>query len=184
MTTALEVPVLDAGPYLLRPYRSDDLPLVEQAAADVYIPLVTTVPTPFTEAEGLAFIQRQHTRAADGVGYPMVIAERDGDLPVGAIGLWLDNPEAGRASIGYWVVPAARGRGAAQHALVAISRWALRELGIARVELFVEPWNLASIRTAERAGYAREGLLRSWQEVANLRRDMLVFSMITDDLAQ
>jgi RimJ/RimL family protein N-acetyltransferase len=141
------------------------------------------VPNPFTEASGLAFIQRQHARAADGTGYPLVIAERDGDRPVGAIGLWPENPESGRASIGYWVVPAARGRGAAVHALVAVTGWALRDLGLGRVELFVEPWNLPSIRTAERAGYAREGLLRSWQEVAGLRRDMLVFSTITDDLA-
>lgn len=176
--------MLDAGPYLLRPYRSDDLPLVEQAAADAHIPLITSVPAAFTEATGVAFIERQHARAAEGKGYPMVIAERDGDLPVGAIGLWLENPQAGRASIGYWVVPAARGRGAAQHALVAVTQWALRDLGLGRVELFVEPWNVPSVRTAERAGYAREGLLRSWQEVAGLRRDMLVFSMITDDLRQ
>src|SRR2546430_5896090 len=154
MTTALVVPVIEAGPYLLRPYRSDDLPLVEQAATDTYIPLVTTVPRPFTRDDGLAFIQRQYARAADGVGYPMVIAERESDRAVGAIGLWLDNAEAGRAAIGYWVIPAGRGRGAGCHALVAVTEWALRKLDLARVELFVEPWNLASIRTAERAGYA------------------------------
>jgi RimJ/RimL family protein N-acetyltransferase len=33
-----------------------------------------------------------------------------------------------------------------------------------RIELYVEPWNTGSIKTAERAGYEREGLLRSHQE--------------------
>lgn len=49
---------------------------------------------------------------------------------------------------------------------------------MARLQLFVEPWNVASIRTAERAGFEREGLLRSWREVAGKRRDFLCFSRI------
>ena len=35
--------------------------------------------------------------------------------------------------------------------------WTLPD--VTRVELLVEPWNVASLRTAERAGYVRETLL-------------------------
>jgi MFS family permease len=35
-----------------------------------------------------------------------------------------------------------------------------------RIELYIEPWNAGSVKTAERAGYEREGLLRSHQRSA------------------
>jgi [ribosomal protein S5]-alanine N-acetyltransferase len=178
VTSSLVVPRLAAGPYLLRAFESGDLSLVEEAAADPYIPLVTTVPYPFTHAAGLAFIARQHARAHDGAGYSMVIVDRAGDRAVGSIGLWLRDVAAGRAAVGYWMVPSARGRGAAAHALTAVARWALEDLVIPRVELFVEPDNAASIRTAERSGFVREGVLRRWQEIDGIRRDMVVFSRL------
>ena len=111
----------------------------------------------------------------------MVITDRADGRAVGSIGLWLRDLAAGRAAVGYWVVPSARGRGAAGHALTAVAAWALTDLGIARVELFVEPDNVASVRTAERAGFVREGVLRRWQVIDGARRDMVVFSRLADD---
>ena len=59
--------------------------------------------------------------------------------------------------------------------LKTLTFWALGVLGIPRLELYVEPRNEASIRTAERAGFRQEGLLRSWQEVGGERKDMLMY---------
>ncbi|GAB2831197.1 hypothetical protein GCM10022221_32550 [Actinocorallia aurea] len=63
-------------------------------------------------------------------------------------------------------------------AVEALTAWAWERLGAARVELYIEPWNSASVRTAEKAGFTREGLLRSWGEVGAERRDMLMFARI------
>ncbi|HYZ52968.1 MAG TPA: GNAT family protein, partial [Streptosporangiaceae bacterium] len=63
----------------------------------------------------------------------------------------------------------------------ALAEWAHRELHVPRVELYVEPWNTASIRTAERAGFQREGLLRSWQELGGERKDMFMYSLLPAD---
>jgi RimJ/RimL family protein N-acetyltransferase len=76
----------------------------------------------------------------------------------------------------------ARGRGAAGHALRTLTFWALGVRGIPRLELYVEPWNEACIRTAERAGFRQEGLLRGWQEVGGERKDMLMYSLLPGDL--
>lgn len=46
-----------------------------------------------------------------------------------------------------------------------------------RLQLYIEPSNVGSWRTAERAGYVREGLLRSWEVVGNERRDMFMYGM-------
>jgi len=87
----------------------------------------------------------------------------------------------GRASIGYWVAPSARGRHAAWHALCAVRDWAFARHHIPRLELYVEPWNTPSVRTAEHAGFRREGVLRSWEAVGGERRDMLMFSLLETD---
>ncbi len=50
-----------------------------------------------------------------------------------------------------------------------------------RLELYVEPWNDGSWRAAERVGYRREGLLRSWQSVGHQRRDMYMYSLLPSD---
>ncbi|MFF5976697.1 GNAT family N-acetyltransferase [Streptomyces sp. NPDC012769] len=177
----LEVPELTAsGGLTLRPWRLTDLPLVAEAAKDPYIPLITTVPSPYSEAEGVAFVERQWSRAATGAGYPFVIVSAAG-RPLGTIGLWVRDLPQGRASLGYWLAASARGHGAAASALTAVTAWALDELRVPRLELHVEPWNTASARTAERAGFRREGLLRGWQEVGGERRDMEVYGLLAGD---
>ncbi len=174
----LVVPELDAGRFRLRPFSATDVDVVRQAALDPQIPLITTVPAIFTEDAGLRFIERQRDRASSGAGYSFAIAESATDRAVGQVGLWLRDLDQGRASLGYWVVGPARGRGAAASAVTAVAHWALTELRIPRLELYVEPWNEASARTAERAGFQREGLLRGWQEVGGERRDMWMYSML------
>jgi ribosomal-protein-alanine N-acetyltransferase len=90
--------------------------------------LITTVPVAYSQEAGEAFVRRQWNRASTGGGYPFVIV-RD-DQPIGAIGLWPKDAGQGRASLGYWVVTAARGKGAAASALRAITTWGLSELRI------------------------------------------------------
>ncbi|MGW1769039.1 GNAT family N-acetyltransferase [Streptomyces sp. NPDC002073] len=175
-----DVPRISAGDALvLRPWRLDDLDLVREASTDPYIPLITTVPAVYSYDEGVAFVRRQWDRTVHGTGYPFVIARGHDDRPMGTIGLWVGEVAQGRATLGYWVAGSARGHGAASAALRAVSTWALADLRIPRLQLFVEPWNTASCRTAEDAGFVREGLLRSWQQVGDERRDMFVYSMLT-----
>lgn len=50
-----------------------------------------------------------------------------------------------------------------------------------RVQLFVEPSNEASVRTARGAGYEPEGLLRSYQEIGGRHRDVLVFAAVREN---
>jgi [ribosomal protein S5]-alanine N-acetyltransferase len=159
-----------------------DLDVVREASTDPLIPLITTVPAAFTEDEGRRFIERQWSRAEQGTGYSFAIADAVTDRAVGQVGLWLRNISHGRADVGYWVAGSARGRRAAAFAVRAVAGWAHRELQIPRVELHVEPWNTASIRCAERAGFQREGLLRSWQEVGGERKDMFMYARLSADL--
>jgi ribosomal-protein-alanine N-acetyltransferase len=183
MTVALPPqPTVPAGPYLLRPFRPDDLDLVREASGDPYIPLVTTVPVPYSERAGLAYIQRQLRRPAQGAGYSFAVAEAVTDRAVGQIGVWLRDGAHGRADLGYWVATSSRGRGIAVHALRGLTAWTLSTLDVFRLELYVEPWNTASWRAAERCGYRREGLLRGRQLIGGRRRDLYVYGLLATDL--
>ncbi|SDM05604.1 Acetyltransferase (GNAT) domain-containing protein [Geodermatophilus siccatus] len=78
------------------------------------------------------------------------------DRAPGQLGLWLAREEEGAGTVGYLVVPRGRGGGTAGRALRGVEdlAWSLPRLD--RLELFVEPRNTASTRTAGRAGYRRD----------------------------
>ncbi|MFB7297689.1 GNAT family N-acetyltransferase [Streptomyces rubiginosohelvolus] len=178
----LTVPSMSAGPdFVLRPWEMSDLPLIREASLDPYIPLITTIPAPYSEAAAEAFVRRQWERAATGAGYPFAIVRSRDRRPVGAIGLWLRELPEGRASLGYWLTDLARGQGVARAALRTVTGWALRDLGVPRLQLYIEPWNTASARIAEDIGFRREGLLRGWQQVGDERRDMAVYALLNSD---
>jgi [ribosomal protein S5]-alanine N-acetyltransferase len=178
----LRVPQLRSGPIVLRPFVLADLPLVREAAADPYIPTITSVPPAYSDDEGRAFIERQFERSEGGHGFPFVIAAAaDPEHGIGALGLWLREIESGRASIGYWLTPSARGEHLAGWALRGVVAFAFQTLAIPRLHLFVEPWNVASQRTAEAAGFVREALLRGWERVDDSQRDAFSYALLRQE---
>ena len=95
--------------------------------------------------------------------------------------VWLTLGLDSRATVGYWLLPDARGKGLVAHALVLVSRWGFDQLGVKRIGLLADPRNAASVRVAERAGFQREGVLRSWVDVNGERVDHVSFSLLPAD---
>jgi RimJ/RimL family protein N-acetyltransferase len=180
LTPPLHVPRLAAGPVVLRPYETGDLALVREAANDQSIVSISSLPHPYSDDAGRDFIERQDRRAREGDGFSFVIAGDAVAAPagVGSIGLWLHEIDNGRASVGYWLVARARGRGLGAHAQRALVAFAVAELAIPRLHLFVEPENLASARTAESAGFSREATLRSWERIDGEQRDADCYALL------
>jgi RimJ/RimL family protein N-acetyltransferase len=180
----LVIPVLSSPPVVLRPYSMADIDLVRAASTDPLIPSITSVPRRFSHDAGRSFIQRQWERAGEGDGYSFVICdERSPDEGIGSIGLWLHEIESGRASIGYWIVTAARGHGRAAQALRAVVAFAFEHLAIPRLHLFVEPWNVASSRTALSAGFVREATLRGWERIDGEQHDVDSYALLREEWA-
>jgi [ribosomal protein S5]-alanine N-acetyltransferase len=178
----LRVPELACGAVVLRPYAVSDLALVRQASADPAIPAISSVPRHYTDDLGRAFIERQLWRASEGDGYSFVVAEAaDPTVGIGSLGLWLLEIESGRASVGYWLLEPARRRGLAAEALRGVVAFAFGVLAIPRLHLFTEPWNVASARTAEAAGFRREALLRGWERIDGEQRDVECFALLCQD---
>lgn len=164
------------GSVVLREFTDEDAQLAVELGEDPYIPLIGSLPPFPTGQQALEWARRQRGRLAEGIGLSFVIADAESGKAVGAIGLWLQNLPAGRATAGYSVAPAHRGRGIASSALNALTAFAWTIPALHRVELYIEPWNNSSIHVAEASGYQREGLLRSHQEIGGTRRDMLLYA--------
>jgi RimJ/RimL family protein N-acetyltransferase len=169
------------GSLLLRPWRLEDVPRVAHICSDPEISRWTRVPSPYTEEHAQGWIEQTVRDWDSGEGEAAFAVTKSGEV-VGAIGLRLHEDYAVHGSIGYWVAAEARGRGVATDALRLVSRWGLRDLGLPRVQLVTDPENEASQRVAEKAGFSREGLLRSYLKVPNGRRDVVMFSLLADEL--
>ncbi len=169
------------GPVVLREFSGLDVAMVMEMSTDPYVPLISSLPADASQQEAHAYIDRQRGRLAEGTGFSFAIAEAGADHALGSIGLWLAQLAQGRATAGYFVTPSARGRGIAAAALTALTTFAWTVPGLHRIELHIEPWNTGSIKTAEQAGYQREGLMRGHQEIGGQRRDMLLYAILRDD---
>jgi ribosomal-protein-alanine N-acetyltransferase len=174
-------PPLTDNVVLLRRWARDDLGCVEEATQDPHIPRGTTVPATFTPAEGLAWIERQWSRHDEGTGISQAIADAASNEAVGASVLMARKP--GTVEIGYWLIPRARGRGFGSRAVGLLTRWAVTEAALARVEALVVPDNVASQRVLEKAGFQREGHLRSYLVFERQRADALIYSLLPSDLS-
>ncbi|RCS91438.1 GNAT family N-acetyltransferase [Brevibacterium aurantiacum] len=167
------------GQVLLRAVEARDAAMAQSLSTDPYVPQTGSLPGDATVREALAWVGRQQKRHAEGAGFSFTIARRSDDVAIGHCGLWLKDLDEGRASAGYAVAPSERGRGYAAEALAALTEFAWTVPGLRRVELFIEPWNDGSIRTAERAGYVREeGLQGRHRKVGGERRDMILFASV------
>jgi RimJ/RimL family protein N-acetyltransferase len=164
------------GSVVLRAFTDEDAHLAIELGDDPYIPLIGSLPAHPTAQQALEWIHRSRAAHAEGKGLSFAIADAESDTAVGGIGLWLRDLSAGRATAGYAVSPAHRGCGIATSALKALTAFAWTIPGLYRVELYIEPWNTSSIHVAEAAGYQREGLLRSHQEIGGTRRDLLLYA--------
>jgi RimJ/RimL family protein N-acetyltransferase len=163
----------------LRRFRLDDASAVARACDDPETArFIPGMPTPYTEDDAAVYLRRCARVWLGSEHRPFAIVDAADDEVLGAVEVRLG--EVG--SIGYWVAAGARNRGVATRALTLLSRWALTNAGVERLELTTHPENVASQRVAEKAGFRREGVLRSHVRFRDGRRDSVLFSLLPADL--
>ena len=176
-----EPPELCDGQVLLRRWSYDDLPCIEETSRDPVIPTGTTVPSPFSEEAGRAFVERQWGRLASGEGLVLAMAEAATGTATGMTCL-LHRQQPGVVGVGYFTVASCRRRGSTRTSLSLLSRWALSLTGFVRLEALIQPENEGSIRVVESLGFHREGLLRKYLDLGTTREDVFLYSLIEEDV--
>ncbi len=176
-----------AGEVTLRPWRDTDADALVRRINDPDVALfLDLVPQPYTAEDAREWfaISAEGWRSGSSAMFAIHVDGIDG--AVGGIGVrFLGDLEEGGAEVGYWVGAEARGRGIATTATRAVARWAFGAVPeLARVQLRADVQNVASNRVAEKAGFTREGVLRSQRFNARLGRrvDFVMWSLLREEL--
>lgn len=156
---------LHDGTVRLRTWTAADAAALAAAWADEAVRLHTAVPERRDVAAAEAWIAGEADRRAEGLALDLVISPAgEGAEVLGEVGLGPFDWGRRAAQIGYWVAPAARGRGIATRAVRLLAGWALDPggLALAAVVATVRGGNAASERVLANAGFSllaeRDGL--------------------------
>lgn len=127
-------------------------------------------------------VRRYQEEVQSGTGYPFFLFRTaDGKLMGG---ITLSNVRRGvtqAGTIGYWMGEPFAGKGYMSEAVRLIIPFAFDTLRLHRIEAACIPTNARSIHLLEKAGFRREGLLRSYLKINGMWQDHLLFSLIEDD---
>lgn len=131
----------------------------------------------FGREELVASLRELPALAESGRVLPLAAVNAQTGEVIGAGMLHHLDAERRIVEIGYWVLPQARGRGIATTIARMLAEHAF-SLGIDRVAAYVNVDNSTSERVLERAGFTREGVVRSMPKPDGQRVDKTLFSLL------
>jgi RimJ/RimL family protein N-acetyltransferase len=107
---------------------------------------LSTMPHPYTEADGREWIARVQQHHATGHPRRFAIALKETDRLIGS-GIGLDGStgdESEEPALGYWLSEPYWGNGYTREAVAVVIDYGLRTLGMATIRAYTDPNNLAS----------------------------------------
>jgi RimJ/RimL family protein N-acetyltransferase len=177
-TPSLSVPSegIRAGGVVLRLPSLDDVDALLPAFTDPELRETGNLPA-FGREELAASLEELPSLAETGRLLPLAAVDPETGEVVGGGTLHHLDAERKILEIGYFVLPPARGRGIATTIARALAEHAF-SLGVERVAAYVNVGNTASERVLERAGFTREGVVRSMPKPDGRRIDKTLFSLL------
>jgi RimJ/RimL family protein N-acetyltransferase len=172
---------LTDGVVLLRPWTPADAPVLHAIESDPEVVRwrVRTGPPPSVDAVArrielapAEWLAGDHVRCA-------VVDVASGAV-AGSVGMWVESRLAGLGNLGYAIGPGYRGRGLATRAARLLADWGLGPAGLARVHAGAAVENTPSRRVLERAGFAYEGVLRSYLPAVGGRQDVALYARLPE----
>jgi ribosomal-protein-serine acetyltransferase len=166
----------------IRPYHVSDAREAYDAAMESVRrvgPFMPWCHPQLTERDQRAWIDAQVAAFQAGTAFEFAIVD-EADRYLGGCGLNQFDVVNRRANLGYWVRTSAARKGVATAAVRLLVSWAWEHTELARLEVVVATTNAASLRTAERAGAAREGILRQRLLLHGVMHDATMLSFVRE----
>ncbi len=139
---------------------------------------------PWTEpSQADAMLARAAVGFAAREAIRFALVPREGGPMIGSCTLFAIDAQNRRAEVGYILAREAWGKGLMHEALGALLDWGFGPLGLHRVEADVDPRNVASVKSLERLGFAREGFLRQRWRVAGEVSDSIFLGLLAPEWA-
>jgi RimJ/RimL family protein N-acetyltransferase len=163
----------------LVPFGPEHLDALRAFIGDPEIQRFTRVPVPTPDDFPDTWLARYEAGRVDGTREAFAALDEAGEL-VGLGFVPTIDHDAREAELGYLIAPGHRGRGLGADILRELTAWAFAQ-GVERCELRIDVRNTASEAVARRAGYTREGTLRSVHHRGDERIDVAVWSRLASD---
>ena len=160
----------------LRPFQLGDVESIARHANNQKIArnLRDIFPHPYRSSDAECYINFAHEQQRDL--YAAIVVD---GAAGGAIAFRFGEDVHRRsAEIGYWIGEEFWGKGIATEATIAITEHAFSTTDMLRAYACVYSWNPASARVLEKAGYVREGVMRSHVVKDGEILDALVYAKI------
>jgi RimJ/RimL family protein N-acetyltransferase len=129
-------------------------------------------------SEAREAVQRAKTYFSAREGLRWSVCRAADDRMLGHVSLFDFSEQNRRAEIGYGLARRHWGQGFMHEALSAVIDYAFGPLGLRRLEADTDPRNRASLRTLERLGFTREGLLRERWQVGDEISDSALWGLL------
>ena len=145
---------------------------------------VSSVPYPYTEADGREWIARVQQDHATGQPRRFAIASKETDRLIGGVGLDGSTGDGSdEPALGYWLGRPYWGNGYAREAVAAVITYGLRTLGLETIRAYTDPSNLASQKVLLRCGLAKVGEIELTKPTRNGARRAPLFRISQRPLA-
>ena len=176
---------LTDGVVLLRPYGSGDVERLYQAVRESITEMSPWMPwchAGYSIEESQSWVESRAEAWKKETQYDFVISDaRDGSF-LGGCGLNHIDQANRRANLGYWVRTSRTKKGVASATARLLAQFGLGKLELNRIEIMAAVGSKASQRVAEKVGARREGILRNRRVVRERVYDVVMFSLIPEDL--
>lgn len=147
------LPELESERLLSRPRSLEDIDAIAGMNADpVVMKHIAAVGDPAMSREAVA--ARSFSHVDRGLGYWSVFAKAEPDSFLGYVGLIPDGDATEDVQLSYRFTVASWGQGYAREAAARLLRHGFDELSLPAIAVTTHPLNLASLRLAERLGFA------------------------------
>lgn len=171
------MPTIRSKQFLLRPFRKgDEESLIKNINNKKIARNTSRIPYPYKKKDARFWINRnlklQKKKKKTAINFAIDI---NGKV-VGGIGF--HKIEAHKAELGYWLGENYWGQGIMTSAVKLVTKYGFAKLGLRRIYADVFPFNKASVKVLEKAGYKYEGRLRKNVLKDNKPMDHLLFAKV------
>jgi RimJ/RimL family protein N-acetyltransferase len=166
----------------LRAIERDDLHRCYAWMNDEDLTATIAMRYPMSLAREADWVERA-TRGQDPSELNLAICLGDGDRHIGNCGLVQIDRDNRTATLGILIGEKdCRGRGLGEEAVRLLCRWAFDEMDLRKIRLDVYANNPGAVKTYERVGFQREGLLREEVHRAGRRLDVIRMGLLREEI--
>ncbi|MFB2598480.1 GNAT family N-acetyltransferase [Herbiconiux sp. P17] len=165
----------------LRARHDDDIPILRAELYDDVVNASRAEAGPWRPITPGSTDPRLVVDDKDAGSVPFSVVELQGDSLIGTANLWGIDTHHRSAHIGLGLLPSARGKGYGTDVVAVLCHYGFVVRGLHRLQIETLADNDAMLRSAERNGFVREGVLRSSAWVMGEFLDEVLLGLLVED---